>query len=322
MFGPRAYRRSGMEVAFPDVLQQSRPRVPQAPRFGTVAWAGFYLLAPLLMALPLGWYGAGLAAELPFAASMMLWGSICVLSWALSDLIARGLARVLSPTMSVPWLLLVLGYVINMAASSVYNPAVVEWLLAAGFAARTPMVVRYFEVDRNLLDPDYLRLLYVSGFPGLLFWLAGNYIFELVSGVPRFRDRPRGAQPVHGAASTFAAAPTFPAAPARLRRPLSLPLASRCPKVAPPRFLQRLTRLATSPSMSWWPSKPRISLHQGAQPRRRTSSTLPAATRNASRGTELFGGPGIHRSAWVTAMPSSASQAAGATCRWCSTASA
>jgi hypothetical protein len=194
---------------------------PQAPGFGTPAWWTFYLVLPLMMALPLGWYGAGLAAELPLPASMILWTVVCLVSWWMADLLARLLAnwmRVLSPP---PWTLLIGGYALNLMASSVYNPWVVEFLLRTGLAVETPALAAYFELDRSLLEPAYLWLLAVAGLPGLVCWLAGNFALETIGGVPRFRSasalqrQPVGAA-ANGADATGTEAP--PASPPFFRR--------------------------------------------------------------------------------------------------------
>ncbi|MCC5869900.1 MAG: LytTR family transcriptional regulator, partial [Gammaproteobacteria bacterium] len=180
-----------------------------------------------MMALPLGWYGAGLASELPFAASMILWTSICLVSWWLSDLLARLLARWFSAWSPAPWSMLIGGYMLNLLASSTYNPWVVEFLLRAGLATPTPMLEAYFEIERSLLDPTYLWLLTLAGLPGLLCWLAGNFALEAVCGVPRFRSTAgrQSRRPI--ALGTHPVTIADPAEPAP----------------EPPRFLQRLQQL-------------------------------------------------------------------------------
>lgn len=159
---------------------------PQAPAWGSGGWAGFYLLPPVFMALPLAWFGAGMAAELSRPAGLILWGTICLISWGLSDVFARGLALLLPPKVLQPWAFLTLGYLINTALASLYNPAVLYLMLITGLAPYSPLVETFFALDRNLLDPGYLWLLYSSCVPGLFCWLVGNYVFEKLSGVPRF----------------------------------------------------------------------------------------------------------------------------------------
>lgn len=200
-----------MAIGIPNSSTSSSP---QSPAWGSASWLGFYLLAPLLSALPLGWYGAGIAAEFPFAASMLLWVSVCVISWWLSDGLARAISK-LTAGKALPIACLAAGYLLNLLLSSVYNPAVLWWMIETGIAHRTPAVDAYFAVERHLLDGGYLRLLLVGGTPGLFVWLAGNYIFELITGVPRIRNRR-----VLPESRPITAAPVTP------------------------RFFQRLTRLA------------------------------------------------------------------------------
>lgn len=211
-----------MDIAVEAPSPADRPS-PQAPPLGSPSWAGFYLLAPLLSALPLGWYGAGIAAQFPFAASMLLWISIGTMSWWLSDLASRGIAK-LTSGQTLPVLCLTMGYIVNLLLSSVYNPALLWWMVEAGIVGRTTAIDAYFAVNRNLLDLDYLRLLTAAGVPGLFVWLAGNYIFELITGVPRFRVR-----------SALDAEQALPVSPSPVAEPSFVPPAL-------PRFFQRLSR--------------------------------------------------------------------------------
>lgn len=200
---------------------------------------GFYLLAPLLSALPLGWYGAGIAAQFPFIASMLLWISICMVSWWLSDVASRWCSK-LAPGLAPPVVCLTAGYAVNLLLSSVYNPALLWWMVEAGIVTRTDTIDAYFAVNRNLLDIEYLRLLTVAGVPGLFVWLAGNYIFELITGVPRVRTTSRSSTAVSSASS--AAVPPGMVAP-NLAAPLSV-IDSSIVASTTPRFFQRMTRIA------------------------------------------------------------------------------
>ena len=144
----------------------SAARSPQAPPVGGGPWVVFYGVAPLITALPMGWYGAGIAAGFPFAASMLLWISICTISWWLSDSLARSMAR-LAPRALPPLVCLTAGYFLNLLLSSMYNPALLWWMVEVGIVKRSSNIDFYFAVERNLLSGDYLRLLLVGGTPGL-----------------------------------------------------------------------------------------------------------------------------------------------------------
>jgi Zn-dependent protease with chaperone function len=197
-------------------------RSPQAPPVGGGPWMVFYGVAPLITALPMGWYGAGIAAGFPFAASMLLWVAICTISWWLSDSLARSMAR-LAPRPIPPLICLTTGYLINLLLSSMYNPALLWWMVEVGIVKRSSNIDFYFAVERNLLSGDYLRLLLVGGTPGLFVWLAGNYLFEVVTGIPRIRSSsPRAVS----AALQNTIVPVIPP-----------------PTRTAPRFFQRLTRI-------------------------------------------------------------------------------
>jgi len=226
------YTLNVMAVTFRHWLAHHAPTsAPVSPARGTRPWVAFYFVAPLLMAVPLGWYGAGLGSEMPFSASMILWSTICLLSWWCSDGFSQLLALALGRHRVTPVVILTCGYLLNMAAASVYNPAVVNALLYFELAETTPFLEQYFELERSLLDPSYLWMLGLAGLPGWILWLTGNYLLELLAGVPRVRH-PRLATPGENELRTS----VLPSAPSALP-------AGMTPTRAEPRFLQRLTRL-------------------------------------------------------------------------------
>ena len=227
-----------MEVAAEAPYPRSTPG-PQAPRFGSGAWFSFYLLAPLVLALPLGWYGAGIGSALPFAASMFLWIAVCLISWWLSDSFSRGLAILAGPRADLPILWLILGYCVNLVLSSQYNPAIVAWIVDTG-VAQGAIIDQYFDVDRDLRDPDYLLLLFKSGIPGLMVWLVGNLIFELITEIPRFR----AASPAASAPKNAGEALQIPLGDSTVRDSQSQGNSRTSHSAQPLRFTQRLTRFA------------------------------------------------------------------------------
>jgi hypothetical protein len=229
LIAPATYCRALMSVTASQIGRESAPRdrhrrVPQSPSVGSSSWVAFYVLPPAFMALPLAWYGAGMAAELSKPAGILLWGVICGISWWLSDVFARALAYLTPEQIARPWMLLTLGYLLNTAAASVYNPLVIDLMLKSGLAKNSPMVEAFFTVDRNLFDLEYLSLLYASAVPGLFCWLVGNYVFEKMSGIPRF------SYPARIEASANISAPPAPAPEITAHSPS-------------PAFFQRLTRL-------------------------------------------------------------------------------
>lgn len=252
-------------------------RAPQAPVFGSPAWWTFYWALPFMIALPLGWYGAGLAAELPLPASLVLWCTVVFISWWMSDLLFRLLARWLEAWSLPPWSLLIAGYMLNLFASSAYNPWVVEFLVRAGLAGPSPLLTQYFEVERTLLDPAYLWMLILAGLPGLVCWLAGNLALELIGGVPRLRHG--GGVPAGAVTSGLIRAEADEQAP---------PL---------PRFFERLQRLqdlAPRELLAVEAADHYIQVHTS-----RGKELVHYRFGDAVAELEAWDGLRIHRSAWV-----------------------
>jgi hypothetical protein len=165
---------------------------------------------------------------------------ICCLSWWTSDLGTRALGRSLRRWRPHRVLLLVGGFAINYVLARYYTPTVFATLLDGGLVERTPMVLEYLSVERNLLDPHYVLSLAGTAVPGLLFWLAGNVAFEFYGRTAEVRPPLASPRPV---ASEVATAPmpaavesTLPAAPS------SPPVASAT--LPTPRFFQRLSKLS------------------------------------------------------------------------------
>lgn len=231
-----------------DLGAELTPRGSSSPRPDSPGrWAIFYILMPLLMAVPLGWFGAGIASQMTRPVGLLLWSVICCLSWWTSDLGTRALGLSLGRWRPHWMLLLVGGFAINLVLARYYTPTVLAALLGGGLVERTPMVLDYLSVERNLLDLHYVFSLAGSAVPGLLFWLAGNVAFERYG---RTADvRPIVALPTHDSPDVVAALQAktvdagLPAEPSYLPpEPSSQPAD---PAVSPvPRFFQRLSRLA------------------------------------------------------------------------------
>lgn len=141
-------------------------------------WAAFYLGMPMLLAIPLGWYGAGLASQASRPVGLLLWGLIVCLSWWCSDLCTRLLAFASGSRHPRSASLLVGGFFINIVLARYHSPAVIAACLHFGLIEPTPMIVRFMSAPRDLLDLHYLTGLVTTGVPGLVFWLAGNLAFE------------------------------------------------------------------------------------------------------------------------------------------------
>jgi len=223
-----------MEATFPTPDTDAQPAPRAALRRPTLRELAFlYIVPPLLMALPLGMYRAGL--ELPTPLSLALWVSICLISWWLSEAFSHLASRVLRPWHPPLWLILTVGYLLNLWISSLYNVPIVALLIEYGRVPMTPQLIDYFELERSLVDPHYLVMLLRAGAAGLAIWLTVNLLFQRLTGTDRFQPRLAAVEP--------AQQPT----PAAVTQPASTQQAVSQPAVAPPtiapRFFDRLEKL-------------------------------------------------------------------------------
>lgn len=218
-----------MEATFPTPETDApRPETPGRRRPTARELAFLYLIPPVLMALPLGMYRAGIGLPVPL--SLILWTSVCLISWWLSEAFSHLASRVLRPWQPPLWLVLTLGYLLNLWISSLYNVPIVAALIEFGRVPLTPDLAAYFEIERSLVDPHYLLMLLRAGAAGLVVWLTVNLLFQRLTGTDRFT-------------LTAASAPAAIAAPARAQ-PVTpaAPAAATQPSV-PPRFFGRLDKL-------------------------------------------------------------------------------
>jgi hypothetical protein len=192
--------------------------------------AFLYFVPPLLMALSLGMYRAGIGLPIPL--SLALWSSVCLISWWLSEAFSHLSSRVLRPWHPPLWLVLTLGYLMNLWISSLYNVPIVAALIEIGQVPRSPDLVAYFELERSLFDPNYLWMLLRAGAAGLVVWLTANLLFERLSGTDRFGTS------VAMAGTSVSRAAQMPAHLAQAAPPAVAPR-----ELVLPRFFSRLEKL-------------------------------------------------------------------------------
>jgi len=202
-----------------------KPPAPVPWRSHPRQLAFLYLVPPLLMALPLGMYRAGLGLPIPL--SLLLWASVCLISWWLSEAFSHLASRVLKPWYPPVWLILTIGYLANLWISSLYNVPIVAALISVGDVAPTPELVAYFALERSLVDPHYLIMLLRAGAAGLVVWLTVNLLFQHLTGIDRF--------------CTCTAAQKQQ--PLRQPVPTATVAVGSAPDITPPRFFARLEKL-------------------------------------------------------------------------------
>jgi hypothetical protein len=142
----------------------------------------FYVLVPLLPALPLGLYQAGYGKFLSPLGSVTLWSVTWLISWWGCELGSRLVAVALKPWRPPLLSVLVGGALLNMLASSFYHPVIVQWFLDPSLVAGTRRVAREFT------SFEYLRLLALSGTSSTVSWTVANLVLERVTGITRFGD--------------------------------------------------------------------------------------------------------------------------------------
>lgn len=167
----------------------------------------FYLGIPLLMAAVFGLNHAGLGRHFTIAQGIPYWIGIWVPLWLLLDACTRGFALALRPWSPPLWLVLLIGATAAAFASRPYVmwyvPHFRDWLPADGPSPVPTLQGLWGELDR------------VLGFAGLpLFWMAINYYYDRVLGVPRYRGRLLElSAPPPGAAAAAVTASDIPPAP-------------------------------------------------------------------------------------------------------------
>lgn len=278
-------------------------------------WAAFYLGMPLLLAIPLGWYGAGIASQASRPVGLLLWSLIVCLSWWCSDLCTRLLARATGSRRPRSAWLLVGGFCINILLARYHSPAVIAACLQLGLVETTPVIARFTSAQRDLLDLHYLSGLVATGVPGLVFWLAGNFAFERyreTAGLARASAPSRGVPPGPAASDTAdafrAPAPSFaPRSDAQAprssttagRSPVDLQPQAHSPAAArEPHFFQRLSRLAglaVDELVAVEAEDHYIQVHST-----RGKELVYYRFRDALQELEAVPGLQIHRSAWVS----------------------
>jgi hypothetical protein len=220
-----------MEATFPTPdTDAPRPPTPMRRRPSARELAFLYLVPPLLMALPLGMYRAGLG--LPTPLSLALWGSICLISWWLSEAFSHIASRVLRPWQPPVWLILTLGYLLNLWISSLYNVPIVAALIELGRVPLTADLAAYFELERSLVDPHYLLMLLRAGAAGLVIWLTVNLLFQRLTATDRFGS---GGVSIEQTPVAHSAVPS--------PDPALAPTASAAEAPTAPRFFARLDKL-------------------------------------------------------------------------------
>jgi LytTr DNA-binding domain len=160
----------------------------------------FFVLCPVMIALPMGWYQAGFGDQLTRAASVGLWLAQWLVSWWMAEALLRGWRRVLGP-----WRLNFAALLIIAAASNLLLCRFTTPLLMQLFASLdgTPEAAAFPDLDRNLGDPAYLWTLLKSAWVGSLYWIVLRGAYELWiahRAVPQFapaapRSSPQATEP-------------------------------------------------------------------------------------------------------------------------------
>jgi hypothetical protein len=157
---------------------------------------GFFVVCPVVLSFPLGWYEAGAAALLPSKSSAMaLWACQWLMSWWIAEALfqgARAAMRPLTDRLLAPLLAAAIG---NALLASLYAAPYFDLVAAlSGSTARLPTS----PAGRNLFDPAYLWVLAQATAPGALVWMALRALFERLA--PTAPPRTAGAPPASGAA--------------------------------------------------------------------------------------------------------------------------
>jgi hypothetical protein len=164
-------------------------------RLGQADWL-FFLVAPLAIALLLGWHFAGFGRQLSQVASIILWALTIGAWWMVAELGVRLLAPVMVRIGMPFWTAVLAAAAIALVTSPYYTNPIMG--LIAHIDGVEMSVANL--PQRDYLDAGYLLILAKSGFIGFIYWGGLRIVYE------RMRSRP-------------SAEPTLP--PASPERPFS-----------------------------------------------------------------------------------------------------
>ncbi len=264
----------------------------------------FYLGIPLLMAAMFGLNHAGLGRHFTIAEGIPYWAGIWVPFWLLLDAATRGSALALRPWSPPLWLVLLIGAALAAWVSRPYIAWYVsqfrDWLPDSAPSQVPTLAGSWRQLDRLL------------GFTGLpLFWIAMNYYYDRILGVPRYRGRLLELNPP--------AVPATPAGAVAGREPVAAELAAlpappatsaaAAPHPLPPRSAAAEPDAAVvlrSPLVALLPAKvgTEILALQAEDHYVRVYTAVGSALvryrfGDAIRDLEPLGGLQVHRSFWV-----------------------
>lgn len=152
-----------------------------AGRLGWRQLAFFHLALPVLLSFPQGFSRPGLQFSLPV--SVLWWALTWTTAWTCSEAFSRLSAAALRPWRPPLWVVLLSGSILAGLSSRFWTVPLFDLVATIEMP---PMGEAYRTFPRSFSDPVYLGRLAQSLVSGSVAWLVANYVFERLTGVPRF----------------------------------------------------------------------------------------------------------------------------------------
>jgi hypothetical protein len=152
-----------------------------ASRLGWRQLAFFHLALPVLLSLPQGFSRPGLQFSLPV--SVLWWALTWTAAWTCSEAFSRLSAAALRPWRPPLWVVLLSGSLLAGLSSRFWTVPLFDLVATIEMP---PMGEEYRTFPRSFSDPVYVGRLAQSLVSGSVAWLVANYVYERLTGVPRF----------------------------------------------------------------------------------------------------------------------------------------
>lgn len=134
----------------------------------------FFIVAPLAIALLLGWHFAGFGSQLSQPGSIALWCLAIGAWWLVAELVLRLIAPPFSKFGVPVWASILIAAAVSLATSPGYTGPIMRLVAQLDGVDISTIALP----ERNFFDPNYLLILAKSGFVGFFYWGGLRIIYD------------------------------------------------------------------------------------------------------------------------------------------------